>query len=281
MVRQHLVEKEGIHFKQDDLGLVLRRNELITLEGGGIEADALALVTAMHNSGLVGDREPVAKVSIHTADGRVIERHLLAGIDTSEWAYDRPDVKANIRHARAPIYDSAPGDPQNSFRGYQFLSRMSLGKPQRIERVEITQLTDAATVVISKASLFDSLTGRSSPLPEISPKRWQKVYERNGITVVKNLRALPRAWLVAEAEALDKSEILQRIRGESKIDFDPRTRALVEIEPGKLPALPGGALSEDSYARIVTNEPGHMVIETKSNIPAMLVMSVNTPFKPR
>jgi hypothetical protein len=268
-----LGEKDGIRFKQDDLSLVLRRDESITLEGGDTEADTLALVTAMLNSGLVEDREPVARVSIHTTDGRVIERHLLAGVDTSESAYDRPDVKANIRHSRAPIYYSAPGDPQNSFRAHQFFSRMSLGKPQRIERVEITQLTDTAAVVVLKASLFDSITGRSGPLPELSPKRWQKVYEQNGATVLKNLRALPRAWLVAEAEALDKSEILQRIRGESKIHFDPRATALVEIEPRKLPALPGGTLSEDSYARIVTYEPGHMVVETKSNKPAMLVVS--------
>jgi hypothetical protein len=268
-----LGEKDGIRFKQDDLNLVLRRNEPITLEGGDTEADSLALVTAMLNSGLVEDREPVARVSIHTTDDRVIERHLLAGVDTSESAYDRPDVKANIRHSRAPIYYSAPGDQQNTFRAYQFLSRMSLDKPGRIKRVEITQLTDTATVVILKASLFDSLSGRSSPLPQLSPERWQKVYEQNGVTVLKNLRALPRAWLVAEAEALDKSEILLRIRGESKIDFDPRATALVEIEPRKLPALPGGALSEDSYARIVTYEPGHMVVETKSDKPAMLVVS--------
>src|SRR5262249_11575616 len=108
---------------------------------------------------------------------------------------------------------------------------------------------------------------------EPSSKRWQKVYDKNGVTILKNLRTFPRVWLAPKAEALDKVEILRRIRGESKIAFDPQSTALVEIEPHKLPALSGGTLSADSYARIVTYEPRRMVIETNSNQQAMMIVS--------
>jgi hypothetical protein len=79
--------------------------------------------------------------------------------------------------------------------------------------------------------------------------------------------------LVAKAEALDKVEILSRIRGESKTPFDPRSTALVEIDPHKLPALSAEPLSTNSYARIVTYEPRRMAIETNSDKQAMLVVS--------
>ncbi len=268
-----LVEKDGIGFYSIDVAVDLKRDESLILDCGEVEADTLALVTTMAHSGYIKNETPVAKISIHTVDGYVIERYLRAGIDTSEWAWDRHDVKAGALHALAPIYDSAPGDPQNSFRSYRFLARIGLGERLHVVRIDVVKLTNSASVGVWKASLYDSATRRSSPLPDPSFRRWQKVYDKDGVTILKNLRALPRVWLVSNAEAHDKVEILRRIRGESNIPFDPRNTALVEIEPHKLPALSGGPLSADSYARIVSYEPRRMVIETNSNQQAMLVVS--------
>jgi hypothetical protein len=268
-----LVEKDGIGFSPTDMGADLKRDESLTLYSGAAEADTFALVTTMAHSDQIENETPVAKISIHTVDGRVIERYLQAGVGTSEWAHERPDVRARVRHALAPIYDSAQGDQQNSFRSHRYFARMDLGERLRVERIDVVKLIDAASVGLWKASLYDSVTRRSSPLPELAPGRWQKVYDKNGVTILENLRALPRVWLVSKAEALDKVEILSRIRGESKTPFDPRSTALVEIEPHKLPALSGEPLSADSYARIITYKPTHMAIETNSDKQAMLVVS--------
>jgi len=268
-----LIEKDGVGFHPSDVAANLSQDAPTNLDCGATEVDTLALVTTMANSNHIENGTPVAKISVHTVDGRVIERYLQAGIGTSEWAHERPDVRADVRHGLAPIYDSAPGDEQNSFRAYRFLARLDLGERLRAERIDVVKLIDSASVGLWKASLYDSVTRRSSPLPEPSPRRWQKVYDQNGVTILENLSALPRAWLVAKAEALDQVEILRRIRGESNTPFDPRSVALVEIEPQKLPALSGGILSADSYARIVTYEPGRMVIETNSDKQAMLVVS--------
>ncbi|HEV7903707.1 MAG TPA: hypothetical protein VGO96_07700, partial [Pyrinomonadaceae bacterium] len=67
--------------------------------------------------------------------------------------------------------------------------------------------------------------------------RWQMEEEFDGVVVLRNLRAQPRAWLVGEAEAVDGEEALRRIRGESKRAFDPRRTALLEVKPEELPAL--------------------------------------------
>ena len=42
----------------------------------------------------------VARLVITDADGRLIERPIRAGIETAEWAYDRAEVRAVVRHER-------------------------------------------------------------------------------------------------------------------------------------------------------------------------------------
>jgi len=109
------------------------------------------------------------------------------------------------------------------------------------------------------------------PLPDT--QRWQPVYDRDGAIILRNHRALPRVWLVGEAEAVDGEEALRRIRGESRQLFDPRRTALLEVSPQALPALPGGTLSENATARLAVYEPNRLVIETSADQPSVLVVS--------
>jgi hypothetical protein len=107
----------------------------------------------------------------------------------------------------------------------------------------------------------------------LDPARWQPVYNRDGIVVWQNRRALPRAWLVAEAEAVDGEEALQRIRGVSAQAFEPRRTALIETTLTELPHLPGGELSPGSAVRLVQYEPNRMLIETAAPTDTLLVVS--------
>jgi hypothetical protein len=90
---------------------------------------------------------------------------------------------------------------------------------------------------------------------------------------MRNNRALPRAWLVGEAQSVKMEVALGRIRGEDGGDFDPRRTALVETNPNEIPQLPGGPLPEGSEARVVAYEPNRIVIQTKATQPAVLVVS--------
>jgi hypothetical protein len=103
--------------------------------------------------------------------------------------------------------------------------------------------------------------------------RWQTIYDEGGVRVLKNNRARPRVWLVAEAEAVNGEEALRRIRGEGARDFDPSRTALLEMLPGDLPALPGGPVPADSSARIVSYGNNRLVVETASDVPTVLVLS--------
>jgi hypothetical protein len=109
---------------------------------------------------------------------------------------------------------------------------------------------------------------------KLDATRWRLVYDRDGVWVLENLRALPRAWLVGEAVSVDGEEALRRIRGEHSEDvpFDPRRTALVEDAPKDLPKLAGGELSSISAARIVAYEPNRLVVETDADRDSLLVV---------
>ncbi len=222
------VSKDGVDFRSDNLGVDVKSDSPIILSSEDAEGDTLALVTTLGNAPDIPQEAVVARIAIRASDGRVIERELRAGVDTSELAYDRPDAKSIIKHALAPIFDSSP--------------------------------------------LYDSASGRSAPLSTAS-KNWRTVYRKDGVKILQNTRALPRAWLVTSALAVVAEEAWATIRGLNDRQFDPRRTALLEIDPRKIPTLSGRPLSDDSYARIVNYEPNRLTIETKTDQPALLVVS--------
>jgi hypothetical protein len=115
------------------------------------------------------------------------------------------------------------------------------------------------------------------PLPHYDLTKWQPVYDDGGAQILRNERALPRAWLVAEAESVDGEEALRRIRGQGPA-FDPRRTALLEVQPRNLPALPGGPISRAAFAKIVAYESNGVVIETVADTASVLVVSeINYP----
>jgi len=71
-------------------------------------------------------------------------------------------------------------------------------------------------VILNKATLFDSRTNFSMPLPHYDLNKWKPVYDDGGAQILRNERALPRAWLVAEAEAVDGEEALRRIAARAR-----------------------------------------------------------------
>lgn len=274
------MEKDGIGFSANDLRGEIKSGRTMKMGGEDAEGDTLVLVTSMANSAQLPNHATVAKVRVYTSDGRIIERELRAGVDTSEWAHERPDVRDHIRHSLASIFSRLPGDNSNIFPAYRYWSRTPLGDKVKLDHVEVSNTTQGVELNVWKASLHDSQSRKSTPLALLvfDSERWQRVYQEDEVVIYRNLRVLPRAWLVAEAEAVDGEEALKRIRGESTREFDPARTALLEVQKGKLPALPGGAVSSDATARITNYEPNRITIETKANTPTVLVLSeINYP----
>ncbi|HEX9918196.1 MAG TPA: hypothetical protein VGA87_03460, partial [Pyrinomonadaceae bacterium] len=103
--------------------------------------------------------------------------------------------------------------------------------------------------------------------------RWVVERVEGNVAVLGNARALPRAWLAAEAEAVDGEEALRRIQGDGAKVFDPARTALLEVAPSELPALSGGELGPASGATVSAYEADRISIETRADKPSVLVVS--------
>jgi hypothetical protein len=121
---------------------------------------------------------------------------------------------------------------------------------------------------------FARVVGQSG----LDAARWQQVANFDGVVVLRNSRACPRAWLVGAAEPVDGEEALRRVRGEPSLDgvardFDPLRTALVEDAPAEMPQLPGGEIAPEATAHVASYEPSRIVVETDAPQASLLVVS--------
>ena len=274
---EFLIVKDDIKFGRT-LDLELLPGQSGTLAGVQASGDTLSIVSVLSGASDVQQDSEVARVRVFTTDGQTLERSLRAGVDTAEWAHDRQDVLPLVRHKLAPIFEDRRGDPAGSFIAHNYITRLPLGAPVKVDRVEITNVSPKASLDLVAVTLFDSIKHFSTPLPNLDPARWQAVYNRDDVLILRNKRALPRVWLVGDAEAVDGEEALRRITGESEHEFDPRRTALLEVDQRELPPLPGGAIGPESDAHIVRYEPTHLLIETRA--PTNTIMVVSEIFYP-
>ena len=269
-----MVYKDNVTLSDFDLRMDVPPGATVKLTGAPAPRDQLALVSTLANSIDVAQGEVVARIKLLNHDGQSSELSLRAGIETAEWAHERPDVKAVIKHQLAPAYAGYPGDDANTFMAYRYWARLPLQGRPWVKQIEITNVLPHATLILAKATLYDTAGNNSTTLAR-DPKSdsWSTVYNNDKVTILHNSRACPRAWLVAEAVAVTGEEALKRIKGESEVNFDPRRTVLLEMAAASMPQLPGGELARDSTARIVTYEPNRLQIDTNAATPSVLVVS--------
>jgi hypothetical protein len=266
--------KDAITSSAADVGTVAAPRETVKLNGPSEPTNQLKLVTSLANSVDVPEGAVVARIHLKLSDGSVKDFSMRAGVDTAEWAHDRPDVKAIIKHEKAPVFDSRPGDDANSFPANRYLARFDSMEVQTILSVEIENVSTQSSLAIWRAALYDTTKNLSFPaLRAKGSEFWQLMYSEDHVEVRRNTRALPRAWLVAEARAVDSESALREIRGEASADFDPRRTALLEILPGELPSLPDRELSPGSTVKITNYEANRIRYETSSPTATILVAS--------
>jgi len=270
--------KDGVTFTAADVVINLKPGGVVNLTGASTPVDSFSLVSNLANSGGLKQGETLAKLIVHTVDGRAISRELKAGVDTAEWAHERADVKPAIRHSLAPVFSAHPGDARNSFPAYRYWSRIELDEKAAVDRVEIISQSPEASLLISKATLYNSADGAAYSLIQRLPEHWRNVYNQDRVQIYENPRVLPRAWLTSQAEAVNPEEALRRIRGEGEKNFDPRETTLLEIAPEDLRQLSAGKFKSAAEARIVNYEPNRLVIQAQADQPSVLVVSeINYP----
>lgn len=102
--------------------------------------------------------------------------------------------------------------------------------------------------------------------------RWKQVDTVNGVQVLENTRALPRAYLVNRSVQLTPAEVVSTVQTSRFPDgslYDPRSTALAE-EPVLLPSTTGVV---SGSVRITHEDDTHLDIDCESDHPALLVVA--------
>lgn len=282
----------GERFAAEDLNVPsISKNSWVVFEAPSVAADRIALLTNLSWSIDLPDGTPVGRVTLRTQEGRSFEFDVRVGEHTSEWSYDRPDIRAQIKSRRAKVGTSYEvRDTQGRYQGHTYLSVFKLPERAVITGGEIKVLpSDAApdlSLSVHRISLADGDT--AVPLrPEwisrrgtreghgSSFKRWLPIAEVEDVSVFENTRVLPRAWLASSFEVLKENEMLQVIRTGTMPNgavWDPRRTVLVEN-----PMEFNHDVAEDSAASaVVTDHQANVVqIRTRSVSPSILVLSEN------
>lgn len=286
------IEKYGDHmFSKDDLGLPdIGPNKRLRFRVPPVNADQVALVTNLSFAENVPDNAVIGRLRFTATDGRTFEFLLRAGVDTADWAHDRPDIRTRIKHQRAAIATSYEvSDAQHNYEGHTYVASFSLPAKVVIEsgELEVEGLRDWPESILTmfRLSLVDTTEGKSYPLARrmvtietssganaINDKsgRWKLVAGGLDVNIYENTRALPRAWLASEVRVLEGQAILQIIRTGFLPDgskWDPLRTALIESELSSEFRGSNGSVALTKY------EPNALELQTRGSGDALLVLS--------
>jgi hypothetical protein len=157
-------------FAESDLGLPnLGAGRTVRFAVAPVEADRLGVVTNLSWSEDVPDGTVVARVRLRTADGRVFEFPLRAGADTSEWAHDRADLRARVRHKRAAVASSyTVADAKGDYEGHTYVASFALPERAPVAGGEIVVESSPKwpelLLGVFRVSLVDAAAGKTYPL---------------------------------------------------------------------------------------------------------------------
>lgn len=287
-----VLENYGGHtFAKENFGLsgsVAR--ERISFTVPPTEMDRLALTTTLAFSENVPNGTVIARILLRGKDGEQFEFELLAGDHTSEWAHDRADIQARIKHKRAPLATSySVPDAQPAFEGHDYVSAFSLPRPAVVVGGEVTvqpvadapnsMLNVGRIALLHGASAFpvrkEWVTTSSSSKPDNLQPRWKRVENEGPVAIFENTRAMPRAWLATAELVLSAEQELATIRSGKLPDesaWTPLEQVLVEQTTGVAfpkEKIPAGRVD------FVRHEPNRVELTTDAVAPSVLVLAEN------
>lgn len=254
----------------------------------GLTVSGIAIVTHLECSENVAQGTPVGAVRFVGTSG-VHETELRAGIDTAEGDLADPDVRGRAKHQAPAPFDE--GDDRLLFE-----TRIALPAPAIGSRIELEARGTGGWLSIDRLTLLD-VNGRAHPQsgPHVwlrNPQRWRTVRtfstarvtdrrqdtnvggERQ-ITVIENLRAASRAWIVPRVLAANDADALSAVHysllpnGER---FDYRRLALVDPEhQPPVQQWPAGT----STVRVTAIGDGDISLAVTTTTGGFLVLSEN------
>jgi hypothetical protein len=276
------MDERGVSWLNDDMQVWLGqscnqppRKSATVVVPAPTKSTALAVVSRLACSSQIPDGTEVARVRLTDVGGSVQTRSLVAGRDSSEWAYDCASVKRSMRHQRATIFSSYPATMNDEpCQGHLYATTFPLDGGKEIKSIEFEWVGGNGAIIIEKLSLIDEASKTSHPIDSalIDSDAWRFVEEAGAARVYENLRAMPRAWLTSEVINVSPDQALDAIKKGTLPDgrsFDPTRTALVEAPI----ALNSKSVDSKASATVAVMSDTHMEIRTSSATANFLVTS--------
>jgi hypothetical protein len=287
----------GHKFAKGQLNLPnLVANDRVTFQVPPTETRRFAMTSTLAWSETATDGTVVARIRLRADDGKTFDFDLRAGEHSAEWAHDRPDIAASIKHKRAAVATTyVVEDAQPKFEGHDYVAAFELPSPATIVGGEIALVpveeAPRLSLNLGRMSLINGEAARAiqkewitltTSGPQASrandsatSPRWKHLIDAGPVAIFENNRALPRAWL-ANAERVttgpQQLEIIRsgKISGDS--NWEPLDEVLVEGPTGV--AFPTEK-SQPRRVEITRRTPNRVDVSTDALTPSLLVLGDN------
>ena len=216
----------------------------------------------------------VALVKARLVSGREIEMPVRAGIETAEWAWDRPDVRTSIRHAKPTVAFSFPVAGA-AYEGHHYLATLRLPARYALDGLRFQALPGTPPLSLLRVGVVDGATGRAVGLSLTAAYvsdtvRLAESAATPNVRLFEVLRGLGRAWVVESLRLVPDEPTLQGLmRGPTRAGIDARLQALAVAEDALGVELPAG--SRSSRADLAREVGGRL--ELRAEGPGLLVVT--------
>ena len=237
-------------------------------------ATEVRLVSSLSESAEVRQESVVAFVHARLASGREISLPIRAGLDTAEWAWDRPDVRSRVAHYRAPVAESFPG-PDGSFQGHRYQAVLRLPGRYWVDGVRLEHALGRGVFTLHRVAVFDAVSGRAAAASASAgfvsdTGRFREAAATPGVRLFELPSTSGRASVVERLRTLPgEPEVLQALAALTRAGVDPHLEAVgLESDVAGV-TLPAG--SRASRAEVVRARPGW--VDVRAEGPGLLVVT--------
>jgi Bacterial membrane protein YfhO len=185
-----------------------------------MKISSLSIYSALSNSASIPQGQTVARITLEKKDGSRKELPIRAGMETSEWAIDRPGL--NCAHQKAPVIESWEM-PHERFQGHAYIFKALFPQPLEVSKIRFQYLSGRGELSL-KNILFNGVE-----ITRTLEKMIEDHFRWIAPDVYQNKTVLPRVFMVGKARAIaDDKALLKNLE-----KLDPREMVLVNhLPPG-------------------------------------------------
>ncbi|MCX7918625.1 MAG: YfhO family protein [bacterium] len=266
-------ECENLHFEYPDGTSATGRTVAVEIKPTYISR--VDVVSYLSNAVEIAQNEPVANIYLTTTQNQQIKKTMRAGVDTAEWAADRPDVTLRLKHQKTAIQTSFL--VASTYQGHIYRTSFKLDTRSEIKHIEFEFIAPVPQIGIHICDIlgYDASIKQGKRffiIKTLIDPIWQKITTISQIEIYENRNVLPRAWLVSQVKSLPAEEIWRTIytgKFDDGHEFNPHNEALIEREVNLQFEKP----TQQPSVNIIKYVPNKIELETFSLTSSFLVLS--------